>query len=311
MRVLGIFELNIYYRGALSGAINAVNTVGGGLVTGVGQVLLGVAATPKAVISPARGKWWNTNEGRWVETNLLDEERWIQTQTQAQGSTYTYDEDILGEEVLPEDLRSEKEQAAGTTSKNNKKNVKDTKLYDLLGLDPSVDAKMVKRRYFILARKYSPDRAGANKKAQEGFREIGNAYMILTNEELRAKYDRVGYDMLWEPEEEVPDVDPYLLYTFLFGSEKFTEYIGRLAAATEVRVGDAETSKVTMEQARLLQKRRVTRLALALANRLSKWAEDDMKTAAKAEWMAEAEIMSDASYGIQLVHIIGQVSSYQ
>jgi hypothetical protein len=279
---------------AISGVINAVNIVGGGLVTGVGQVLQGVVATPKAIISPAQGKWWNPNEGRWVETNLLDEERWITTQ----GSPY--DEDILGDEVLPEDERLER-QTGG-------KQVKDTTLYDLLGLDPSVDGKMVKRRYFIIARKYSPDRAGANEKSQKDFQQIGTAYMILTNEKLRAKYDRVGYDMLWEAEEKAPDVDPYLLYTCLFGSEKFQDYIGRLAAVTEVRVGDEETSKVNMEQARLLQKRRVTRLALALADRLSKWAEDDMTTAAKAQWMAEAETLTDASYGVELVRVIGQVS---
>ncbi len=268
----------------VSGVVHAASMVGGGLVIGVGQVLRGAVATPKAVVAPSQGHWWN--EGRWVTTNLLEEERWLRTQP-------LLDEDILGEEVLPEDERT----GGG---------IKETTLYELLGLDPSVDASMIKRRYFIIARKYSPDRAGANPKAQEEFKKIGNAYMILTNPDLRAKYDRVGLAKLWEAEAPAPDVDPYLLYTFLFGSEKFEEYIGRLAATTEARVGGDD--KVTLEEAELLQRRRVTRLALALADRLSKWAEEDLPLVAKAQWMAEAETLCDASYGVELVHVVGKVS---
>jgi hypothetical protein len=278
--------------GVVGGVIQAANVMGGGIVTGLGQVVRGVAATPAAVVNPSKGKWWNANEGRWVRTDLLDEERWIKTQPQ-------YDEDILGSDAIPEDERPEQ--------KEDGRSVKDTYYYDLLGLDPSVDSQMVKRRYFIIARKYSPDRCGANTEAQEEFQKIGRAYMILTNEELRAKYDRVGRDGLWNDEEEPPDIDPNMLYTFLFGSEKFAHYVGRLAAATSARVGDEENTKVSLKQARLLQKRRVTRLALKLADHLQKWAEEDLHNSAKADWITEADFLSDASYGIELVHVVGKV----
>lgn len=282
--------------GAAAGIVQAANVLGGGIVTGVGQIARGVAATPNAVIAPTRGCWWNSNEGKWVKTNLLEEERWIKAQPE-------FDEDILGEEVIPEDKRSKGANAAGISSKK----VKDTYYYDKLGLDPGVDSDMIKRRYFIIARKYSPDRAGSNKQAQQEFQEIGRAYTILMNPELRAKYDRVGKDMLWEEEEEPPEVDPFMLYTLLFGSEKFNDYIGKLAAVTSARVGDEKHKKITMAKARLLQKRRVTRLALKLAERLQTWAEDDLKSSAQAEWAAEAETLCDASYGIELVHVIGKV----
>ena len=279
--------------GVVGGAVHAVNVLGGGIVTGVGQIVRGATATPEALSAPGEGKWWNANEGKWIRTNLLDEERWIKTQP-------AFDEDILGEEVIPEDERPPVEEG--------KKKVKDLYYYSLLNLDPSVDSNMIKRRYFIIARKYSPDRCGSNEKAAEEFREIGRAYIILMNEQLREKYDRVGREGLWAEEEEPPDINPFLLYRCLFGSEKFNDYIGQLAAATSARVGD-EKKRVTLEQARLLQKRRVTRLALKLSDRLQKWAEDDWEIGARADWLTEAESLSDASFGIELVHAIGKVGS--
>jgi hypothetical protein len=286
--------------GVVGGVVHGVNVMGGGLVAGVSQMIRGVAATPQSIMAPSQGKWWNDNEGSWVLTDLAKEEAWMQEQPK-------FDQDILGEDVIPEDERDDDE------SISKKKQVKDTYYYDLFNLDPSVDSAMIKRRYYIIARKYSPDRCGANDEAQEQFQEIGRAYCILMNDELRARYDKVGREGLFDFDnnnqdeyEEPPEVDPQLLYTFLFGSEKMNPYFGRLAAATLVRVGD-DISKISLEQARLLQKRRVTRLSLQLADRLKTWAQDDMHNVAKADWMTEAEDLSNASYGIELVHVIGKV----
>ena len=69
-----------FIGGTIAGVVQAANVLGGGVITGVGQVLAGVAATPNAMIAPSRGCWWNVNEGKWVKTNLLDEERWINQQ---------------------------------------------------------------------------------------------------------------------------------------------------------------------------------------------------------------------------------------
>ncbi|KAL3904430.1 MAG: hypothetical protein SGARI_004928, partial [Bacillariaceae sp.] len=51
--------------GAAAGIVQAANVLGGGIVTGVGQIAKGIASTPNAIIAPARGCWWNTNEGKW------------------------------------------------------------------------------------------------------------------------------------------------------------------------------------------------------------------------------------------------------
>ena len=284
--------------GVIAGVVQGANVFGGGLVVGMSQIARGVAATPNAIIGPSRGYWWNGALGMWMQTNLLEEEQWIKREP-------SYDEDILGEMALPEDERP----AKGT----NKKRVKDMYYYDKLGLDCDVESDTIKRRYFIVSRKYSPDRCGSNPKAQEEFQEIGRAYAILMNPALREKYDKVGRDRLWDEEDsddEEEEMDPFMLYALLFGSEKFNDHIGNLAAVTSTRVGCEPCSKVTLHECRTLQRRRVTRLALKLAERLSMWAEDGEKEAAKKQWEEEASFLCNSSYGDKLVHVIGQVSLF-
>jgi len=287
--------------GVIAGVVQGANVFGGGLVTGVSQIAQGVAATPTAMIAPSRGYWWNGVLGKWMQTNLLKEEQWVKREP-------VYDEDILGEMALPEDERPD------NSGKNKNNQVKDMYYYDKLGLDCDVDSNTIKRRYRIVARKYAPDRCGSNPKAEEDFREIRQAHTILMNATLRAKYDRVGRDRLWDEGDngqfDEDDVDPMMLYTLLFGSEKFNDHIGRLAAVTSTRVGTEVSSKLTLNKCRTLQRRRVTRLALMLAERLSKWAEDNERDAAMKLWEEEASFLCDASYGVRLVHVIGKVYSF-
>lgn len=277
--------------GLVAGAVQGANILGGSVVTGVSQIVRGAAATPNAVIAPSRGYWWNGATGKWEQTCLLEEERWVKGEP-------PYDEDILGDVALPVDMRAE----------NGSNRVKDMYYYDKLGLDPSVDSNMIKRRYFIIARKYSPDRAGSNPEAQTEFKEIGRAYAVLMNPDLRAKYDKVGRDGLWDDDDDDDDnIDPLMLYTLLFGSDKFNVYIGKLAAVSSVRICPEVSSNLTISKARLLQKRRVTRLALKLAQRLEKYAEDGTPEIAKRDWEEQARFLCDASYGIELVHVIGKI----
>lgn len=63
--------------------------------------------------------------------------------------------------------------------------------YQLLGVPRSADAKEIQRAYRKLAREYHPDvnkRAGA----EERFKQISEAYHVLSDPESRAQYDRFG-----------------------------------------------------------------------------------------------------------------------
>jgi len=63
--------------------------------------------------------------------------------------------------------------------------------YAILGIQRNADTKTIKSAYRKLAKQYHPD-ANPGKDTTEKFQEINRAYEVLTNDDLRAKYDRFG-----------------------------------------------------------------------------------------------------------------------
>ncbi|MEM7047100.1 MAG: molecular chaperone DnaJ [Pseudomonadota bacterium] len=64
--------------------------------------------------------------------------------------------------------------------------------YETLGVDHSASAQDIKRAYRKLAMRYHPDRNAGDKKAEEKFREVGEAYEVLKDEQKRQMYDQFG-----------------------------------------------------------------------------------------------------------------------
>ena len=62
--------------------------------------------------------------------------------------------------------------------------------YILLGVSAAVSSDELKNAYRLLAKKYHPDKNPDNKTAEEYFKEIQQAYAILSNPEKRKKYDQ-------------------------------------------------------------------------------------------------------------------------
>ena len=65
--------------------------------------------------------------------------------------------------------------------------------YEVLGVGRDADENTIKRAYRKLAMKYHPDRNPDNQEAAERFREITEAYEVLTDENKRARYDQYGH----------------------------------------------------------------------------------------------------------------------
>src|SRR3989454_7572985 len=64
--------------------------------------------------------------------------------------------------------------------------------YQVLGVDPTVTQDEIKRAFRRLAREYHPDVRKDDPKANERFKEINEAYQVLSDPERRAQYDRFG-----------------------------------------------------------------------------------------------------------------------
>lgn len=64
--------------------------------------------------------------------------------------------------------------------------------YDVLGVSKSADQKEIKKAFKGLARKYHPD-VSKEENAEEKFKEIQEAYAILSDEQKRKQYDQFGH----------------------------------------------------------------------------------------------------------------------
>ncbi len=65
--------------------------------------------------------------------------------------------------------------------------------YEVLGVDKSASQDDIKRAYRTLAKKYHPDLNPGDAAAEAVFKEVGEAYEVLSDEEKRAKYDQFGH----------------------------------------------------------------------------------------------------------------------
>ena len=67
-----------------------------------------------------------------------------------------------------------------------------TDYYAVLGLEKTAGAEQIKKAYRKLALKYHPDKNPDDKKAEERFKEITEAYAVLSDPEKKQQYDQFG-----------------------------------------------------------------------------------------------------------------------
>src|SRR5438552_385840 len=65
--------------------------------------------------------------------------------------------------------------------------------YEVLGISKSAKDEEIKKAYRKLARQYHPDRNPGDKQAETRFKEVQDAYDVLSDKQKREQYDRFGF----------------------------------------------------------------------------------------------------------------------
>lgn len=127
----------------------------------------------------------------------------------------------------------------------DQKMVADTAYYDALGVSPTATELEIKKAYRKLAITTHPDKNPGDETAHARFQAIGEAYQVLSNEELRKRYDKFGKS------EAVPGggfEDPAEFFGMIFGGEAFVDLIGELSLMKDLTKSMEITTKQMEEE---------------------------------------------------------------
>ena len=89
--------------------------------------------------------------------------------------------------------------------------------YDLLGVSRDASTKDLKKAYRKLAVQYHPDKNPGDKKAEEKFKQISEAYDVLKDSEKRQRYDQFGHAAFKGGGGGAASVDPFEIFREVFG----------------------------------------------------------------------------------------------
>lgn len=127
--------------------------------------------------------------------------------------------------------------------------------YSLLGVNKSASQADIKKAYRKLAVKYHPDKNPDNKEAEEKFKQISEAYQVLSDEDKKARYDRIGHDAYIANGQSGFSganqyVDPFEMFGSMFGDMFGNRYYQRRQSAKPRRGSDLNFNiKITLEEA--------------------------------------------------------------
>lgn len=91
--------------------------------------------------------------------------------------------------------------------------------YILLNVDRDASQDEIKKAYRKLAVKWHPDKNKNNPEAEEKFKEISEAYDVLSNEQKRTTYDQFGHDAVNNPNGDFHS-DPFDIFNSFFSGAR-------------------------------------------------------------------------------------------
>ncbi|HPU84749.1 MAG TPA: DnaJ domain-containing protein, partial [Candidatus Latescibacteria bacterium] len=124
--------------------------------------------------------------------------------------------------------------------------------YEVLGIERTANDDAVKKAYRKLALKYHPDRNPGDKAAEEKFKELAEAYEVLSDPEKRQRYDRFGHQGVqdqfgqggfqWQNFSHASEFED--IFSSFFGSRGFEDLFGGGGTRTSRRRGAQQGSDV-------------------------------------------------------------------
>ena len=204
--------------------------------------------------------------------------------------------------------------------------VKDEKYYNILGVKPDASPEAIKKAYYRMALQYHPDKNPDNKEeAERKFKEIGEAYQVLSDPALRQRYDDYGEEAA-APEGGFMDVHQF--FRQMFGGEAFVDIIGEISLANMMmdseeakeengngsKLGDGrdrgEREEAQRRQAQLkaASEARIAHLSQQLIKKISLYTDGLYSLEEFKEYIGkEARNLYNESYGPQLLYSVGYI----
>ncbi|CAE6450123.1 unnamed protein product [Rhizoctonia solani] len=211
---------------------------------------------------------WDERSALWKERNDLWKERadlWSERQSlwDERGKLWNERDDLgtLRDELMAKvqaleiSGSSKRASGAGTPQPRKRKigtqeRPLETAYYEILGVEVTATSDEIKKAYRRLAIKHHPDKNRDDPSAEETFKQISIAYQVLSDPELRKKYNEFG------PKEGTPDagfvrtirqfwirlltliylqVDPEEIFSAIFGGERFVPIIGHISLGKDMK----------------------------------------------------------------------------
>uniref|UniRef100_A0A7S4VU03 J domain-containing protein n=1 Tax=Alexandrium monilatum TaxID=311494 RepID=A0A7S4VU03_9DINO len=279
-------------KGLGTGFVQGAAIAIGGTACGIAQIGRGLINTPEAMRGRREQRVWDQELGQWVDIDLCA----LEQQVEAEGS----DDESPG---------------PGEAGGDGSRTVADSEYYDLLKVNPSASASDIKKAYYREARQCHPDKNPDDQEAKAKFQKLADAYQVLSNPQLREKYDREGKEGIQEGNVKM---DASVFFSLLFGSERFERWIGELHLAMQIdqftktweKGGDElspEEGEVAARALKRRQLRREVQCACHLREKLDRLVSGRDPEGFEEQMRLEAVGLASGQFGPELLSTLGEM----
>ncbi|ETW51735.1 hypothetical protein PFBG_00182 [Plasmodium falciparum 7G8] len=253
------------------------------------------------------------------DESIIEEYGEAQEEVAISSSEVVDDEFTTNEDIESEERYSLDKEANRLLFKNDIYNIwfsdlsniyVDTTYYDILNVHPTSELSEIKSNYYNLALKYNPESNLGNAEALTKFRDINEAYQILSLDQRRMNYNKYGLNAT----KDMFLIDPSIFYVKMLSIEKFYDYIGTTQIESFLKVLSEKNIALHELEHRLedimnlmyeQQEVRQVKIALYLRNKLQPYVDGDDQW--KKHMEEEVKKLNKSIFGTFFLKSIGWI----